>query len=346
MIFIFKRMILIVLTFFLTSIFPDLTVYAEPIPIDQIYLTPGGETIGIEVQTKVIVVDSYAVKSGTKLVNPAAESGIRKGDIILNLDGRQIDSIEDVKAVLRTYKNSHKKELTAIIRRDGQNLKTKITPVVTNDGTISLGLYLKDHILGIGTLTFTYKDRFGALGHQIKDNSGLVDERLNDEGVIKRAIVTNIVKGKKGSPGEKKATMFPKEIGIIQENTMTGIFGILKEDISHRHAMPIKAREEVRTGAAQILTVIKGDKVEAFDIEIIEVKNQPTKDIKGLKIRVVDDRLLSETGGIIQGMSGSPIIQDGRIIGAVTHVLLNDQTTGYGVFIEFMLEDLGIEISK
>lgn len=229
-----------------------------------------------------------------------------KGDIILNLDGRQIDSIEDVKAVLRTYKNSHKKELTAIIRRDGQNLKTKITPVVTDDGTISLGLYLKDHILGIGTLTFTYKDRFGALGHQIKDNSGLVDERLNDEGVIKRAIVTNIVKGKKGSPGEKKATMFPKEIGIIQENTMTGIFGILKEDISHRHAMPIKAREEVRTGAAQILTVIKGDKVEAFDIEIIEVKNQPTKDIKGLKIRVVDDRLLSETGGIIQGMSGKP----------------------------------------
>lgn len=323
-----------------------LAVFAEPIPIDQLYLTPGGETIGIEVQTKVIVVDSYTVKSGSKLINPAAKSGIRKGDILLNLEGRQIETIDDVKAILKNYKNSQKSELSAIIRRDGQNFKTKITPVYTDDGTLSLGLYLKDHILGIGTLTFTYRDQFGALGHQIKDNSGLVDERLNDEGVIKRAIVTNIVKGKQGSPGEKKATMFPQEVGIIQDNTITGIFGILKEDISDRNAMKIKPKEEVKVGAAQILTVIDGDKVETFDIQIVEVKKQPKKDIKGLKIKIVDDRLLEETGGIIQGMSGSPIIQDGKIIGAVTHVLLNDQTTGYGVFIEFMLEDLGLEIAK
>lgn len=309
-------------------------------------MTPGGETIGIEVQTKVIVVDSYTVQTGSRVVNPAAESGIRKGDIILNIDGRQIEKIEDVKKALTAFKDGQRDHMSIIVRRDNQNVTTKIKPVVTNDGTISLGLYLKDHILGIGTLTFTYKDHFGALGHQIKDSSKLVDEKLNDEGVIKRAIVTNIVKGKQGSPGEKKATMFPKEIGIIQENTITGIFGVLKEEISDRQAIGIKPREEVKRGDAQILTVIDGDKVEAFDIKILEVKSQPTKDIKGMKIKIVDDRLLEETGGIIQGMSGSPIIQDGRIVGAVTHVLLNDQTTGYGVFIEFMLEELGIEVVK
>lgn len=325
---------------------PKIDAIAQAIPINEIYLKPGGETIGIEVQTKVIVVDSYTVQTGSRVVNPAADSGIRKGDIILNLDGRQIETIKDVKAALTNFKNSQRDYMTVIVRRDNQNITTKITPVTTDDGTISLGLYLKDHILGIGTLTFTYKDQFGALGHQIKDSSRLVDEKLNDEGVIKRAIVTNIVKGKQGSPGEKKATMHPKEVGIIQDNTITGIFGVLKEEISDRQALGIKPREEVKRGDAQILTVIDGDKVEAFDIKILEVKSQSKKDIKGLKIKVVDDRLLEETGGIIQGMSGSPIIQDGQIVGAVTHVLLNDQTTGYGVFIEFMLEDLGIQIEK
>ena len=231
---------------------------------------------------------------GSRVVNPAADSGIRKGDIILNLDGRQIETIKDVKAALTNFKNSQRDYMTVIVRRDNQNITTKITPVTTDDGTISLGLYLKDHILGIGTLTFTYKDQFGALGHQIKDSSRLVDEKLNDEGVIKRAIVTNIVKGKHGSPGEKKATMHPKEVGIIQDNTITGIFGVLKEEISDRQSglNPVKKSNVVMRKSLPLLMAIKLKP----DIKILEVKSQSKKDIKGLKIKVVDDRLLEETG--------------------------------------------------
>lgn len=340
-------MIVLLIALFTIIGIKSFDVHANEVRIKELYLTPGGETIGIEVSTKVIVVDSYSVESakGT-YVNPAAVSGIRKGDIILNIDGRQINQIEDVKAVLKSYKSSQKESLNIIVKRESRNISTKITPIETKDGTISLGLYLKDHILGIGTLTFTYQDYFGALGHQIKDHNRLLDEKIKDEGVIKKAVVTNIVKGKTGQPGEKKASMQAEEVGIIQENTITGIFGILKEDFVSREAMQIKAKEDVRVGDAQILTVIDGEKVESFDIKIVEVKDQATKDVKGMKIKVTDDRLIEQTGGIIQGMSGSPIIQDGKIVGAVTHVLINDQTMGYGIFIEFMLEEIGIKVIK
>jgi stage IV sporulation protein B len=320
---------------------------SEKIHINDLYLTPGGETIGIEVSTHVIVVDSYSVKSYDGYVNPASLVGIKKGDIILNIDGRKVDSIDDVKEQMMKYnKDGRTSTMNMIIKRDNQYLSKKIQPVKTKDGTLSLGMYLKDNILGIGTLTFTYNGKFGALGHQIKDHNDTLNDKMQDEGVIKKAVVTNIIKGNRGNPGEKKAAMDKEEIGIIQENKVTGIFGTIKQEISNRDKMRIAAKEEVRVGDATILTVIDGDQVEEFTIKIIEVQDQTTKDIKGIKIKVTDERLLDKTGGIIQGMSGSPIIQDNKIVGAVTHVLVDDQTTGYGIFIEFMLDEIGVKVIK
>jgi stage IV sporulation protein B len=282
-------------------------------------------------------------------VNPASLVGIKKGDIILNINGRKIDTIDDVKEQMLKYAHSNNdqyEEMTMIIKRDSLYLTKKIIPVKTKDGTLSLGMYLKDSILGIGTMTFIYENQFGALGHQIKDQNETVNDKMDDEGVIKKAVVTNIIKGNRGNPGEKKATIDKKEIGIIKENTMTGIFGTVKDNFSSRTKMRIGAKESVKVGNATILTVIEGNMVEEFSVKIIEVKDQATKEIKGIKLKVTDERLLDKTGGIIQGMSGSPIIQNNRIVGAITHVLVDDQTTGYGVFIEFMLEEIGVQIKK
>lgn len=313
------------------------------------YLTPGGETIGIEVSTSVIVVDTYSVKGYRGYVNPGNKVGIQKGDVILNIDGQKIDRIEDVKKQLKKYNNGHEKPLNMIIRRDNQYLTKKIYPVKTKDNNLSLGLYLKDNIVGIGTMTFIYKDKyFGALGHQIKDHNQTMNDRMNDDGIIKKAVVTNIIKGTRGNPGEKKAALDHEEIGIIKENAITGIFGELNEQLENqtREKMKIMPKEEVRVGNAQILTVIDKEKVESFDIEIVEVRRQDEKDVKGIKIKITDERLINETGGIVQGMSGSPIIQNNKIVGAVTHVLVDDQVMGYGIYIEFMLEELGIKVIK
>lgn len=340
------------MTFFLTIFMCSNDVLAtsrQKLHINDLYLVPGGETIGIEIATQVIVVDSYSVESENGYINPASQSGIKKGDIILNIDGRKINRIEDVKEQMLRYssKNNHNLPMNIIIKRDSQYLTKKLYPVQTKDGNISLGLYLKDSILGIGTLTFVYEDQFGALGHPIQDQNEALTERLLDEGVIKKAVVTNIIKGTKGNPGEKKAKIDQEPIGTITQNTTTGIFGDLQSDFRlNKEKMKIAPREAVRPGDAQILTVINGDKVESFDVKIIEVKNQPAKDVKGIKLKITDERLLNKTGGIVQGMSGSPIIQNNRIVGAVTHVLIDDQTTGYGIFIEFMLEELGIEVIK
>lgn len=317
----------------------------QAIKASDIYLIPGGQTIGIEIQTNVIVVDTYAVKYNGALVNPGKDAGIQAGDVILSIDGRKITSIEDVKQELARYKIDQNQPMNMIIKRDNKYIAKQLYPTKTDNNMISMGIYLRDNISGIGTLTFIYNNfYFGALGHQIKDKHFKDYEIENVNGTIKEAYVTGIKKSVRGKPGEKKAR-FSKNIGKINSNTITGVYGKIDNPsfISNKK-MPIALQKDVKLGNAQILTCIDGDKVEAFDIKIIDLQKQNEKDIKGIKFKVTDERLLEKTGGIVQGMSGSPIIQNNRIIGAVTHVLVDDASIGYGVYIEYMLEEMGIEI--
>jgi stage IV sporulation protein B len=209
-------------------------------------------------------------------------------------------------------------------------------------------MYIRDSAAGVGTLTF-YDPKhkvYGALGHVITDMDTGKPIRVGDGKVVK-SNVTSIQKGESGEPGEKRAIFFQENqvIGNIQKNTPFGIFGKMNsppgEGLMNRE-IPVALAEQVTEGPAKILTVVDGQKVEQFDIQIVHVLRQKFPATKGLIIKVIDPRLLEKTGGIVQGMSGSPIIQNGKLVGAVTHVFVNDPTSGYGTFIEWMLQDAGV----
>lgn len=222
----------------------------------------------------------------------------------------------------------------------------------TDDQEFQIGLYIRDTAAGIGTMTFYEPNskKYGALGHIISDMDTRKPVEIND-GTIVKSKVTEIQKGENGVPGEKRANfdVNESELGNITKNTPFGIFGTLNgkvEKSKWNEPMPIALPNQVKEGPAKILTVIDGEKVEAFDVEIVNTVAQESPATKGLILKIVDDRLLEATGGIVQGMSGSPIIQDGKVIGAVTHVFVNDPTSGYGVHIEWMLNEAGIDIYK
>ncbi|QVK19215.1 SpoIVB peptidase [Mycoplasmatota bacterium] len=342
-----KKYFITILFTIILSFFFNIDVYgSQTIKAEDIYLIPGGETIGIELQTNVIVVDTYNVRNNQKTINPAKDAGIQSGDMILYIDGKKINNIEDIKSELAKYKNIHDRQMNIIIKRNNKLLSKKMYPTRTNNNVISLGIYLRDNIMGIGTLTFIYDDtNFGALGHQIQDKNIPDMQLYKTNGHIKKAEVTSINKSIRGNPGEKRATFDKKSIGTINTNSITGIYGkVDKNSFKNKKKLKIATQDKIQLGHAKILTVINKHKVEAFDVKIIETFKQNQKDIKGIKLKITDERLLNKTGGIIQGMSGSPIIQNNRIIGAVTHVLVDDTTIGYGVYIEFMLEDMGIDI--
>ena len=197
--------------------------------------------------------------------------------------------------------------------------------------------------MGVGTLTYYIEEAniYGSLGHKITD-----EEYYG--GSIYEAKVNKIIKPTANRAGEKQATIDSTPIGSISKNTITGVHGTTNKnfDTSNMKLMEFKTKEEISLGEAEIWTCINGQKIESYDINITSLEKQKTKDIKGISFEVVDQDLLNKTGGIIQGMSGSPIIQDDKIIGAVTHVLLSDSKKGYGIYLEFMFEDMGITIKK
>ena len=217
--------------------------------------------------------------------------------------------------------------------------------MISTDGVMTTGLYLRDKLAGIGTLTFIDPNshKYGALGHEIidQDTNQLVSIK---NGEIINSNVVSVRKATSGKPGEKVADiLFDDKLGTLEKNNNFGIYGVMSSELhNQKDLMPIAYINEVKAGPAQILTVLNGNKVEAFDINITEVNMQTQKAIKGIKYTVTDERLINQTGGIVQGMSGSPIIQDGKIVGAVTHVLVHDSTMGYGIFIEWMLQESGI----
>ena len=292
----------------------------------------GGETIGIEVNSKgVMVVGFYEVNE--KFI--AKEAGFKLGDTILKINNQQVTSIDDMVNII-----SHSKEdiINFNILRDNKPITIELKLIKTKDGIIKTGLYTKDTINGIGTLSYINPKTktFSSLAHMI------IDSKTNKKfeikgGKIYDAEVTSIIKSKIGEAGEKNA-IYSKDdiIGEIKENKPTGIYGTYNSDIADKETIEIAPKEEVTTGAAILKTVIKDDIIESFSINIVKINNSSVS--KNIFFEITDERLLKETGGVVQGMSGSPIIQNNKLIGAVNYVVLNDPTKGYGIFIEKMLE--------
>lgn len=299
----------------------------------------GGQSIGIKLNTGVSVVGSYGIYVDGKLSKPWEQAGITEGDRITSLNNNQIS---DIKSLLKALKGTNGKSVAISYVRSNTEHTATIKPVYVDD-SYSLGLYVKDCIMGVGTLTYYVEEvkTYGSLGHQITQDSFY-------SGEIYEAKVTEIVKPTRGEAGEKRASIDSGVIGNVEKNTSTGVQGIANSsfDTSKMTLLGFKTKEEVKTGAAEIWTCISGTEIEKFTINITKLENQTSNSIKGISFEVTDADLISKTGGIIQGMSGSPIVQDNKIIGAVTHVLLNNSKKGYGIYLEFMLEDMGIYINK
>ncbi|CAM5584092.1 SpoIVB peptidase [Streptomyces afghaniensis] len=312
---------------------------------------PGGQSIGVKLNTVgVLVVGHHQVNTEEGKQSPGEKAGIKVGDMIVEINGMKIEKMADVAPFVQKAGEGNK-PLDLVVKREKEEFKTKLMPLKEKgDNTFKLGLYIRDSAAGIGTMTFYHPDsmKYGALGHVISD----MDTKkpiVVDDGEVLRSTVTSIEKGSNGNPGEKLARFSEDKeiIGDIKTNSPFGIFGVLNKQIKNGimdKPMPITLSDQVKEGPAQILTVVDNDQVKLFDIEVVSSVPQKYPATKGLVIKVTDKELLSKTGGIVQGMSGSPIIQDGKVIGAVTHVFVNDPTSGYGVHIEWMLNEAGIDI--
>ena len=293
----------------------------------------GGNNIGIEVKTKgILVVGLYEIDN--KKI--AESSGIQAGDYIISVNNNNINSISDFTKEIEN--DDDKKSVDITYKRKNKSFNTKLN-IIEKDGEYKTGLYVKDKINGIGTLTFIdpQTKKFGALGHEIVTKE--TNEILNiDDGSIYYSYITGITKSNNGSPGEKEADYDnSKKYGIIKENTNKGIFGNYTDSINNENMYEVSTPNEVKEGTARLFTVIDGENLESFEIQIEKLNLKD--ETKNIVFKVTDEKLLNKTGGIVQGMSGSPIIQNNKIIGAVTHVIVNDTTKGYGIFITNMLEE-------
>lgn len=313
----------------------------SPVAILAKDLVIGGQNIGIELKSNGLLISgTYDVKQNGKIYNPKSDSDIRKGDLIVGIDENRITSLNDLATILKKeYADKDSAKIT--ILRDGITY-SKVLKLIKDDyGNIKTGLFIKERLLGIGTITYYDEEThtYGALGHEMNDASYSPSIDLSF-GTIYSSDVTLIRKSKNGNPGEKIATINEDEIlGEVVKNNEYGIYGKYSVNVDDYISLEVGKKEDVKLGNAQIWTVIHGDKVEKFDIEIVSVKKQAKQGIKGISFKVVDKRLLDTTNGIVAGMSGSPIIQDNKIIGAVTHVLVDKVEYGYGIFIEWMIEE-------
>ncbi|NIK77478.1 stage IV sporulation protein B [Paenibacillus castaneae] len=327
---------------------PFKTVKVNVVP--DLRVIPGGQTIGVKVKSSGILVVGHHQVTGSDGMkkSPGEAAGLQLGDLIVKINGSNINEVQKI-AKLSEQAGINKQPLDVTYKRDGRLSQTKLTPVFdAEDKAWRLGLYIRDSAAGVGTLTFYAPDQgvYGALGHVITDMDTQTPIEVG-EGQILQSSVTSINKSQSGEPGEKRAH-FVKEskvLGNVERNTPFGIFGKMNEVPTHSYSdqsLPVAFAEDVKEGPAQILTVVNGQKVERFNIEIAHVSKQTGPATKGMVIKITDKQLLSKTGGIVQGMSGSPIIQDGKLVGAVTHVFVNDPSSGYGCFIEWMLQDAGV----
>lgn len=319
-----------------TSILILLSLFILPLYVQAYsdYIYAGGENIGIEIKTNgVIVIGSYKV-DGKDL---AKQAGLEKGDIIKQVNNQHVSSIDEMVEKINTIKDGNLK-LTYV--RKSKIYQTNLK-LIKEDNIYKTGLYVKDKVTGIGTLTFVDpKTRtFGALGHEVLESTtGVMLEVKN--GRIFKSTVTSIDKSRQGDPGSKNASLNKKDqTGEIKENTGSGIYGTYTEKILDNKLYKVATIDDIKLGPAKILTVTDGTKVQEYDIEILKFRNNSQEKTKNILIQITDKKLLDKTGGVVQGMSGSPIVQGDFIIGAVTHVVVDNPQRGYGIFITNMLEE-------
>ncbi len=295
----------------------------------------GGFPIGIKLYCNgVIIVDTQNVETSGGYENPAQKAGILKGDIITEIDGVKVYSNSKVSEIIE---KSNGKPLKMKILRNGEYKNVVFSSVYsTVSNQYKAGLWIRDSSAGIGTVTFyTQEGEFASLGHAVCDiDTGEILPILSGE--TTDAKITGCYKGKAGSAGELCGVLEKGATGEIMVNDSMGIYGVFNNVDKTKTLYPLCPKNEIKSGAAQIITTVENGKQESFNIEIERI-DYISSENKNLVIKVVDENLISKTGGIIQGMSGSPIIQNGRLIGAVTHVFLNDPTGGYGIFAETML---------
>lgn len=308
------------------------------------YVYASGSPIGIYMETDgVMVIDHGEIKDENGLWQSPAKDILKAGDYIQSANGHQL---KDKDALVKLLEENHGESIELEVIRNDERLKLTVNPTRTEENDYKLGVWVRDNMQGIGTLTYVdSRCNFGALGHGISDID--TGERLQiSKGAVYDADIIAIEKGEAGKPGEYKGIIdYEKinEIGSVTRNTENGIGGTLKEACMgrvHKVLYPIGLKQEVTVGAAMIYCDT-GNGVDMYEIEIEDIQWNAKQNNKSFVIRVTDERLLEQTGGIVQGMSGSPILQDGKIIGAVTHVLVNDPTMGYGIFIENMLDAAG-----
>lgn len=309
--------------------------------IDEIYVVPGGNPFGVKLFTKgVIIVGISDVKTNQGTYNPAKQAGLQKGDIILNVNKKEINSNEEL---IKIVEESEGNELFAEIIRNGIKYETKIKPIKSeNDNIYKIGIWVRDSSAGIGTVTFWDEKTkiFGGLGHGICDVDTGELLPLSHGNIIK-VNINGIAKGVRGNPGELKAYFVECEpIGTLKENTYSGVYGKINNSISTNQSVPVAMKQQVKHGKAKILTTILGTSPEYYDIDILHINYNEEQASKNMIIKITDDRLLSQTGGIIQGMSGSPIIQNNMLVGAITHVFVNDPQKGYAIFAENMISKI------
>ena len=296
-------------------------------------LVPSGRAVGVK-----LFADGVLVVDLSDGASPARTCGLKEGDVILTCNGVDIQSTEHLQELLAQNKEDR---ATLEIQRGNRQLALTATPEKNDDGTYRLGAYVRDSMAGIGTMTFydPQSGVFGALGHGVTDvDTGKLMPL--DEGSTMDASVKAVRRGESGAPGELRGEFnLTRDSGTLYANTDCGIFGRANAEnftAPDASALPLARRDEVKTGRATILSNVSGTEVKEYEIEIEKVFSA-SADTRNLLLRVTDEELLEKTGGIVQGMSGSPILQNGKLVGAVTHVLVNDATRGYGIFIENML---------
>lgn len=308
---------------------------------EPLEIIPCGTPAGIYVETDgVLVVGSEEMTDVSGNLVNATASIVKKGDYITSVNGTEITKKAQL---LEEVENCGGKPLILGIRRDGEKFEVKLQPVQCTSGSYKLGLWVRDNTQGIGMITYLTEDgAFGALGHGISD-ADAESMMETSRGLLYQTKILTIVKGANGVPGELVGFIdYHKNyvIGRIENNTQTGIYGTVTDScLTQVQATPVPVcmKQDIKTGPAKIRTELDGE-IREYDVNILSVSLEDAAENKGMILQATDEALLQKTGGIVQGMSGSPILQDGKIVGAVTHVFVDDPTRGYGIFIETMLE--------
>jgi len=301
------------------------------------YVVPGGNVFGIRLYTKgvmIVRIDEVTTSSGNRC--PGTEAGLKTGDMILSVDGVSVTRNKELASL---FASSNGKTLKLLIERDGKQKSVNFTPVKNEKSAFTGGLWVRDSTAGIGTVTWCDRENgiFAGLGHAVCDvDTGEVMPLSGGDAV--EAIIKGCYKGKSGSAGELCGVFSSGSIGNLYINGDTGVYGVMNNVNTTSEVLPTALRQEVKTGAAQIICTVDDSGPKKYNAEIKRIINTSDNTQRNMIIKITDEALIEKTGGIVQGMSGSPIIQNGMLVGAVTHVFIDDPTEGYGIFAQNMLE--------